>query len=213
MTMSETNANNIEKEIAAITAVHSAMKDLNQDAQVRVLKYVAEMLKISMPTTQQSTSSNTAPKHAAPNTDYAESGGMPHAEPLLEGVSPIAIKWLARNNLQAKSLTAIFSLGADEIDLITKSIPGKSKRERLQNVAWLKGVAAYLGTGASRFSQESLKETALHYDAYDATNFAAHVKSMTADISGTKDTGYSLTPRGLANATELVKSLAAESQS
>jgi len=41
----------------------------------------------------------------------------------------------------------------------------------------------------------------------DAGNFAVYFKSLSGEVTGTKGTGYTLTPRGLANATEVVKSL------
>jgi hypothetical protein len=49
----------------------------------------------------------------------------------------------------------------------------------------------------------------VHYDAFDANNFAAHMKNFSADISGTKEAGYALTARGLTSATELVKQMIA----
>ncbi len=50
-----------------------------------------------------------------------------------------------RNGLTAKGLSGVFSLGVDEIDLIAKNVPGKSKTDRTHSVLLLKGVAAYLG--------------------------------------------------------------------
>jgi hypothetical protein len=114
---------------------------------------------------------------------------------MLGGISSVARKWMARNGLQASELTKVFSLGVDEIDLVAKTVPGKSKRERMRNVFLLRGVAAYLGTGAARFSHEQVKEACLHYDAFDATNFAAHFKSLSNEVSGSRDTGYTLCSR------------------
>lgn len=62
-------------------------------------------------------------------------------------------------------------------------------------------------SGAARFTHEQMKEACLHYDAFDAGNFAVYFKSLSGEVAGTKGTGYTLTPRGLANATEVVKSL------
>jgi hypothetical protein len=114
---------------------------------------------------------------------------------------------MTRNGLQAKQLSAIFSLGVDEIDLAAKTVPGTNKKEKMHSVFLLKGVAAYLGTGAARFTHEHMKEACLHYDAFDAGNFAANFKNLSSEVSGGKDTGYTLTARGLANATEMVKTL------
>ncbi len=63
--------------------------------------------------------------------------------------SPVAQKWMRRNGLQAEHLSSIFSLGGDEIDVVAKSVPGKSTKARMHNVFLLKGVAAYLAGGAA----------------------------------------------------------------
>jgi hypothetical protein len=119
---------------------------------------------------------------------------------------------MARNGLQADQLSRIFSLGVDEIDLIAETVPGKSKAERVYSVALLKGAAAYLGTGAARFTHEQIKEACLHYDAYDSPNFAATLKRLASEVAGSKETGYTLTARGLASATEALKKMTQKSK-
>ncbi len=71
----------------------------------------------------------------------------------------------------------------------------------------MKGIAAYLSTGVARVSHEQLKEACLHYDAFDPANFATHMKDFAAEASGTKESGYTLTARGLTAATEIIKSI------
>ena len=51
-----------------------------------------------------------------------------------------------------------------------------------------------------------VKEACLHYDAFDNSNFASYLKSFAAEVSGTKESGYTLTARGLTAATDLIKS-------
>ena len=68
------------------------------------------------------------------------------------------VKW-------ACALSHVFSLGGDEVDLIAKKVPGKSAGARMRSVFLLQGVAAYLASGAPRFTQERVKEACLHYNA------------------------------------------------
>jgi hypothetical protein len=119
------------------------------------------------------------------------------------------LKWIKRSGLEPKKLQTLFSLGIDEIDLVAKSVPGTSKRERMRNVLLLKGVAAYLGTGVARMTHEQIKEACLHYNAYDAGNFSKYLKSFAADVGGTKKAGYTLSPRGLTSATALLSEMLA----
>jgi hypothetical protein len=52
-----------------------------------------------------------------------------------------------------------------------------------------------------------VKETCMHYGAYDQPNFATYLKEFASEISGSKESGYALTARGLANAVIVVKEI------
>lgn len=201
-----------DPEISAITVVYGALKPLESEAQIRVIEYVAGKLGIRGGLVGMG-SERTEGVHSAdapaslsipaPRNADEELCGLP------DGINAIAQKWMKRNNLSVAQLSTMYSLGGDEIDLIARAIPGESKRQRMHNVLLLKCVAAYLGGGAARVSHEQLKETCLHYDAFDSPNFAKHLKDFASEVSGTKQSGYTLTQRGLAAATELIKQVTA----
>jgi hypothetical protein len=199
----------IDPEFDAMQMAYSALRALDTDARRRVIEYVMRRFSIgslsvgedSRPDsslTRQETVTNQISRSAEP--DHAEEEGV-------EGISPIAQKWMRRNGLEATNLSKLFSLGVDEIDLVAKSVPGKGKKERMHNVLLLQCVAAYLSSGAPRVADDKLREACLHYDAYDSPNFSKYLRSLAAEVSGSKEAGYSLTARGLTAATELVKSL------
>jgi hypothetical protein len=197
-----------DPEISAISTVYKALRELNPDAHARVLHYVAGKLKIDIRKLREATVSN---EEGAETESEATSPQLGKASEViddgLEGVSPVAKRWMIRNSLQAKPIATIFSLGVDEIDLVAKTVPGTSKKDRMHNVLLLKGIAAYLGTGIPHFTHEQLKEACMHYQAYDAANFAAYMKSFSGEASGDKRTGYTLTPRGLSSGTELLREI------
>jgi len=197
-------------EIDAYRTVYLALKSLDPPAQLRVLRYSAEMLglKSESPGASGRASSD---QEENQSSDSTASASTPDAQTSddIEGINAVALKWMRRSNLNPKSLQTLFSLGIDEIDLVAKSVPGTSKRERMRNVLLLKAIAAYLGTGAARVTYEQLKEASLHYNAYDANNFAAHIKSFAPDVGGTKESGFTLTARGLTAATDLIKEMLA----
>jgi len=191
-----------DKEIVAISEVYEALKELDAAAQQRVVEYVAKKLGIT------SSVGEDTDAFVDQRLPGAEGGGRGTAgEADLSGVSPIAKKWMQRNGLTADQLSQVFSIGGDEIDLIAKKVPGKSARARMRSVFLLEGVAAYLASGAPRFTHEKVKEACLHYNAYDVNNFAANLRELAAEVSGGKESGYTLTQRGLAGATEIVKDL------
>ena len=199
----------MDPEIIAFGEVDAALRGLPPEVQARVIGYAIKKLGII--------ATSTVNQRELIDTDGTETGGATAYEDFHEsngdntedlgGVSPVAKRWMKRNDLTTKALSNIFSLGVDEIDLIAKAVPGKNKKDRMHSVFLLKGVAAYLGTGAARFTHEQVKEACLHYDAYDATNFATYLKSLTREVSGSKDTGYTLTAVGLSSATQMVQKL------
>jgi hypothetical protein len=77
----------------------------------------------------------------------------------------------------------------------------------MKSVALLANAAAYLASGAARITDEKLREALRHYDAYDPANFASYLKDLAAEVTGTKENGYTLTPRGLAGAATLLKEI------
>lgn len=205
-----------DPEIAAISKVNAALTGLEPKAQERVLSYVAAKLGISfqMPATSPGTSEGRGERVEHDRAGVAEerSGAErkdkkePEIEEL-EGISPAGRKWITRNGLQVNQLTPIFSIGGDEIDLVAKKVPGNSKAKRQRSVFLLKGLASYLGSGAARLTFQEVKETCLHYDAYDSANFATNLKHFASEVAGTSETGYSLTARGISGATDMVKEM------
>jgi len=198
-------------EVTAIGTVHAALVDLESEAQTRVLNYVAQMLNIApvihiknlrdLAEKDEEEEPFEPPKPTERPHDIEAAGNE------IEGISPVAKKWMVRNGLFENQLSAIFSLGVDEIDLIAKTVPGTSLKDRMRSVALLKGIAAYLGTGATRFTHEHLKEACLHYKAYDANNFSKYMKSIASEVSGNASSGYTLTTRGVASATDVIKQI------
>jgi hypothetical protein len=197
-----------DPEIAAISIVYAALRPLDAEAQRRVLEYVAG--KIGVPAPHSGGERHEEKEHEPEGPTHESTAAVaagPESE--AEGVSPVALKWIKRSGLTASGLSALFSLGVDEIDLVAKKVPGENKKDRMHSVLLLKGIAAYLSTGVARVTHEQVKEACLHYDAFDTANFAAYLKSFSAEVAGTKESGYTLTARGLTNATEIIKSLVA----
>ena len=77
----------------------------------------------------------------------------------------------------------------------------------MQSVFLLKGVAAYLSSGVARFTHEQISRLAFTKTPFDSANFAKSLKVLSAEVSGTKDTDYTLTARGLTEAKELLKEM------
>lgn len=208
--MKKQTMSGLDPEVVAINDVYSALRNLDTEAQVRVMRYVAAKLGLS----ELGIAGPRAGEDAGQYTDRFSSesvqDSMPETDDQLQGISSTGKKWIARNGLQLSNISSLFSLGVDDIDLVAKKVPGKSKKDRLRSVFLLKGVAAYLGSGSARLADDDIREACMHYDAYDRPNFAKYVKELASEISGNKSSGYSLTSRGLNNAAEVVKEMLKE---
>jgi hypothetical protein len=198
-----------DPEIAAISVVYSALKDLDPDCQGRVIDYVSRKLNLVKPPQDFELAPNYEPRREEDTSDalVASDRREDASGDELEGISPVAIKWMRRNDLTSAQLSKIFSLGIDDIDLVAKKVDGNTKSKKMRSVLLLKGMAAYLGTGVARVTHEEVKEACLHYDAYDSANFARYLKGLSAEVSGSKGSGYTLTSRGITEATELIRDL------
>lgn len=213
MTTSE-RQNDVDPEFDAMRVVYLALKDLDVDSQNRVLDYVLRRLSLTREDVgYERAGSSFSPRELAHEVQEevqdATSGSTDSTGDELEGISPIAQKWIRRNGLTVSQLSRIFSLGIDDIDLVTKSISGKNKKEKMRKVILLVGVAAYLGSGVARVTHDAIKEALGHYNAYDVANFAAYMKDLASEVTGSKEEGYQLTQRGLASGAEIVNELTA----
>lgn len=205
--MAKGQSSDFDPEIVAINSVYLALKVLNKESQDRVVDYVCGKLGLKRPGSADNDTRITDATNASTILQKYDAEESNNDDEELEGISPVARKWMRRNGLTTSQLSSIFSLGVDEIDLVAKNLSGKGKKEKMRSVFLLRGVAAYLSSGVARFTHEQAKETCLHYDAHDVSNFASNLKDLSAEVSGSKDSGYQLSPRGLASATELVKAL------
>ena len=205
-----------DPEITAISQVYSTLKPLEPDAQLRVIKYVLDKLKLTLvPAPSRAVERETISEEHSDQVDEPDAGVHTkgeHEDEVSDGISSLGRKWMRRNGLSVDDLSPIFSIGGEEIDLVLKKVPGDKISKRMRSVFLLKGLAAYLASGAARFSHADVKETCLHYDAFDAGNFAQNFRGLAAEVSGSKDTGYTLTARGLTGAAEIVKQLAGKAE-
>ena len=214
-----------DPEMYAMANVFSALKTLDSDAQQRVVDYVIRrlgLIKVQMqqvPTDKKDANlAGQSNRNASPSAEpEAEAEGdlaaaqrdvLTDEDSDLEGISPIARKWMVRNDLSSTVLSALYSLGVEEIDLVAKKVPGKSSRERLHNVLLLQGVASYLSGGVARIDKTKLKDSIAHYDAEVGGNFTSYLKGWASEISGSRSAGdLGLTTRGLVAAKDLIKEI------
>jgi hypothetical protein len=207
--MSKDEDKRVKLEMDSMAIVYAALNKLDSDGQRWVLRCVMDRLGMS----EQDSASTTLKQLDVQSRPTSSNVAIPPRDtpPQLastDGISPVASKWMIRNDLTAASLSSLYSLGLDEIDLVAKTVPGKSKKERTRSVLLLQGIASYLSNGVPRVSHEKVKEACLHYDGEtDSSNFRKYMNDFAREVGGSHDTGYQLTASGLTNATDLIKAL------
>jgi hypothetical protein len=196
-------------ELDAMAKVYAALKPLEPEAQTRVLDYVERRLALvrGVPLSPARVTRPQPPAvvdEPAPTPEPEPEEDLNETADGLEGVSPLAQKWMKRNGMTPDQISDLFSLGVDEIDLVAKSVPGDTTKDKFRNVLLLQGVASLLSGGTARITHDKLKQAAIDYNADAGTNFAKHMKSFAAEVSGSKESGYTLTTKGLNSAKELI---------
>lgn len=192
-----------DPELVALSQVCSALSGLDTKSQQRVIDYVVQRLGLAVSPANHGSYGKSLPLRAE-TPKPGNQGPQIEFPDDTDGVSPVAKKWMQRNDFTVDQLGHLFSLGTDEIDLVAREIPGTSKRERTRNVTILKGIAAYLSTGTARITAEQIKEACLHYGAFDSPNHAKYLRGMSTELSGSKEAAYTLTARGLKAGSELI---------
>jgi hypothetical protein len=223
--MSEAQDFDQDPELKAMLAVFAALKNLDAEAQNRVLDYVDGRLGLQRSNEKPARRHAVNPVEVATDPQFRDAGTSgssataAHAivgddeSGVLEGISPVARKWMRRSGLSETQLSILYSLGVDEIDLVAKKVPGNSASERLRNVMLLQGVASYLSGGVARVDNEKLREAAKHYDADVGGNFNKRLKSWASEVSGSRaDANLTLTTRGLNSAKDLINGMTQESE-
>lgn len=207
-----------ELQIKAIGMVFEALKSLKPELALNVLDIVAGLIDpefksrrksypqgINLNVSESSDGNEERSVHMdSKNSDNVQEDNSSES---FDGINVIGKKWLTRNNLSSDAVSSIFSLGVDEIDLVSKKVAGNTVAKRMRSVFLLKGIASLLSGGAARFPHDQIREVCQHYDAWDQTNFAKYFKSMSAEVSGNKSAGYTLTTRGLSEAAGLIKEM------
>src|SRR5687768_11989782 len=95
----------VDAELEAMRVLYVALKDLEPAAQNRVLKYVMMRLSLTRDESEERAGSTFSPRELAQEreegTEETTSTPTVPASDELEGVSPVAQKWVRRNGLSS----------------------------------------------------------------------------------------------------------------
>ena len=153
---------------------------------------------------------NIAPK--APLQPPAPAGpNVPDAPGASSGVPDAVKPFLTANAITTDILEKVFHPTGPGAQLLTSSIPGNGKANKLVSLSLLLCVKQALESGSFTCTLKELRELAIHYDCYDSPNFSANLKTNKNYYKPReKGANLELSGPGLKKAGEIIKGIAAE---
>ena len=115
--------------------------------------------------------------------------------------------FLDQHQLPGASISRVYHLDGNSYRIIVKDLKEKTNSKKQVKLALLLGVGGLLTGGQPVFSKERLIEACREYGAYDAPNFASHMKKQ-RDMFIAQGNEWSLTVPAQQRAAEAVKELA-----
>ncbi len=115
--------------------------------------------------------------------------------------------FLDQHQIPEPSISRIYHLDGDSYRVIVKDLKEKTNSKKQVKLALLLGVGGLLAGGQPVFSKERLIEVCREYGAYDAPNFASHMKKQ-RDMFIAHGNDWSLTVPAQQRAAEAIKELA-----
>ena len=115
--------------------------------------------------------------------------------------------FLDQYQIPTSSISRVYHLDGDSYRIIVKDLKEKTNSKKQVKLALLLGIGGLLASGQPAFSKERLIEACREYGAYDAPNFASHMKKQ-RDMFISHGNDWSLTVPAQQRAAEAIKELA-----
>jgi hypothetical protein len=137
-------------------------------------------------------------------TNGSHSSPAPNGQKLSGERGPI---FLDQHQIPEPSISRVYHLDGESYRIIVKDLKEKTNSKKQVKLALLLGVGGLLSSGQPVFSKERLIEACREYGAYDAPNFASHMKKQ-RDMFIAQGNDWSLTVPAQQRAAEAIKELA-----
>ena len=126
----------------------------------------------------------------------------------INGLGPRARKWLQKYSISSEQLEHVFHFDGGNVELLDIEVPGNSKRQQTVNSYLLVGAKQFIATDEPKFDDKSAMEYCKRNGCHDSANHATNRNAIGNRVSGSKNTGYSLSVPGLKEAADVIKQAA-----
>ena len=183
----------------ATTSVYEILEPFSEVERSKIVGAAMMLLGQALPATAALASTSVETKEPAVTAEPRER---------VAGLGPKAGRWLSQNGVTSNMLEQCFHLEADPPEVVAE-IPGNSAREKTVNCYLLTGIAAFLKTDESTFSDAIARALCEHAGCYEATNHTKYIKFGNR-ATGDKKHGWKILGPGLKDGAALVKQIAGE---
>lgn len=114
--------------------------------------------------------------------------------------------FFTRQNIAEKEWQQVFHFDGSSYSIIVDELKERTRSKKQVRLALLEGIKELLESGEATITKENLLELCKKYDAYDSSNFAAHMKKQRSLFLARGD-NWILTKPGEKQAAEAVKEL------
>ena len=115
--------------------------------------------------------------------------------------------FMDQHQIPEASISRVYHLDGHSYRIIVKDLKEKTNSKKQVKLALLLGIGGLLASGQPVFSKERLIEACREYGAYDAPNFASHMKKQ-RDMFISQGNEWSLTVPAQLRAADAIKELA-----
>lgn len=117
-------------------------------------------------------------------------------------------QWMKKNELTPEEIENVFHFENGKVNIIA-DLPGKGKRENTIALYILFGLGTYLFTGEPKFSDSDARATCAKHSAYDPNNHSGTMAALKSELTGDKQSGWTITMPGLKKGAKIAKGLGA----
>ena len=114
-------------------------------------------------------------------------------------------QWRERNSISEANLDEFLHRQGEIVSVIALPLKGKVKSKLTVLTYVMVGMASFMKTGDSKFSDEEARTRCQHFGCYDQKNHATTIKGFGNLINGNTKAGWTLTAPGQAYAAKLIK--------
>lgn len=126
----------------------------------------------------------------------------------ITALGSVAKRWMKQNSLTAEMFEPIFHFEDGKVQVSAVEVPGGGKKGQTKNCYLLEGARCLLETDAPKFTDADAVGLCKSLGCHDSTNHAANRRGLGNIVTGTKDSGFTLTAPGLKAAAVLIKEMA-----